>query len=242
MLRGLDVSVYQGTIQWELLPPEIVFVIGRASIGTAGLDAKYHANMAGAIASERYWGAYHFLLTNYPIAPQIELFWRAIGDTMPTLPLVIDAEQIGPDETPLSQVDALERAVDETERKAGRPPCVYSYSAWFRRLGAVLAARTSLKRCPLFLADYSHGATPPEGTVFASVPLWDRPTLVQTIGDKSPRVPGIAGPVDHDVYLGDLRSFREDFCGLPPPAETERAPIVHPPLDFPPRDPPDELG
>lgn len=240
MIRGLDVSVYQGTIDWHALPPEFAFVIGRASLGTAGLDTLYEKNRRGAHETGRVWGAYHFLLTDYPIDVQIELFWRAIGDTMPALPLVIDAEQIGKGETLESQVDALERAADATEAKAGKPPLIYSYPNWFRRLGAVLAARTSLKRCPLFLADYDHGANPPDGTVFARVPLWDAPTIVQTIGDKSPRVPGIVGAVDHDVFLGTMQELREGLCGLPAPKPDTMPEIVHAYPDLIPPDPPEE--
>ena len=69
-----------------------------------------------------------------------------------------------------------------------------------------------IARCPLWMADYSHGEAPAEGShPFTPLP-WSTWAMWQTSGDKSSRVPGIVGAVDHDVFNGgeaELREMRE---------------------------------
>lgn len=72
MLRGIDVSVWQGNINWALLAPHIGFVLIRSSHGDTGgkpaVDKQYAANIAGARACNIPRGTYYYPGTGDPVA------------------------------------------------------------------------------------------------------------------------------------------------------------------------------
>lgn len=97
-LEGLDVSVYQGTIDWaKVKAASKRFAIIRASAGTLTDDTQYEANRAGARANGIPFSAYHF--ANPDVTPDktvaqdatLEANWflqnatPASGDMIPAL-------------------------------------------------------------------------------------------------------------------------------------------------------------
>ncbi len=219
MIRGLDVSVAQGTIDFTKVPKDFRFIIVKVSEGTSYQDPARVQNIHNAHAAGLAVGVYHFLRPSQDALVQVANLWRAIGDTMPDIRPALDLEN-APDS--MSANDLAEwflRAADETERYFGVPPLIYTYP-WFYRsrmasaVGASMSIAERLARCPLWMADYSHGETPVDGqTPFVPKP-WTAWTMWQTSGDKSSRVPGIVDAVDHDVFNGDDAAFAT-FRGLP---------------------------
>lgn len=65
-LKGIDVSKWQGFINWPLVKTAGVEVaIIRAGYGTSGLDSKFKSNIEGAAASGiKYIGVYWFIYAN----------------------------------------------------------------------------------------------------------------------------------------------------------------------------------
>ena len=60
-VRGIDVSKYQGRIDWPAVASSpIRFVIMRATLGNAYRDERYVRNLAGATENGLVVGAYHF--------------------------------------------------------------------------------------------------------------------------------------------------------------------------------------
>jgi lysozyme len=220
VIRGLDVSSCQGAIDWLKVPAEFKFVIIKVSEGVTGQDPTRVRNIHDAHATGRAVGVYHFLRPSQDALAQVTNLWQAIGDTMPDIRPALDLEN-APDN--MSANDLAEwflRAADETERYFGVPPLVYTYP-WFYRgrvasaAGASASIAERLARCPLWMADYSHGEAPAEGlSPFVPMP-WANWAMWQTSGDHSSHVPGIVGAVDHDVFNGDEAAFRA-FRGLPP--------------------------
>lgn len=70
MLQGLDVSQYQGRIDWSEVPPQYEFVIVKMTGGDNGLyiDPQGKANYNGAKSTGRLVGGYHVAGGGDPIA------------------------------------------------------------------------------------------------------------------------------------------------------------------------------
>ncbi len=95
-VRGVDVSSYQGAIDWEALGRQgIAFAFIKATEGTTLTDRCYQANAAGARAAGMPFGAYHFFTTTSPGRTQAENFIATIGADPGELPPVIDLEVQG---------------------------------------------------------------------------------------------------------------------------------------------------
>lgn len=232
ILRGLDVSSCQGVIDWEKVPAEFRFIVEKVSEGEMGLDPTRQRNLEGAHASGRLVAPYHYLRPSQNELKQIDNLWKAIGDTMPDFRVALDLESAPDAMTPIELAEWFLRAADAAESYFGVPPIVYTYPWFFSsRVGAAVGVSSTLgkrvARCPLWMADYSKGETPPEGSRPVVPPCWPDWTLWQTIGDRSSRVPGIAGAVDHDIFNGDEAALRV-FRGLPTADQLEpESPILH---------------
>lgn len=233
MIRFLDVSSCQGAIDWSRVPDEYRGVIVKASEGVTGMDPTRIRNAEAAHAAGRVVSFYHFLRPSMDAVGQIANLWKAIGDTMPDFRPALDLESAPDVMTPEDLAAWFLRAADEAESYFGVPPLVYTYP-WFynsrisRARGITGALGERLARCPLWMADYAHGELPAEDAhPFTPLP-WSTWAMWQTSGDRSSRVPGIVGAVDHDVFNGgeaELAAFR----GLPDASQLEKDPAtVHP--------------
>lgn len=234
-LRGLDISWCQGVIDWAKVSKDFRFIVIKATEGVDGADPNRMKNLLGAHASGRAVSWYHFLRPSQDADAQIMNLWNSTGDQMPDFRPALDLESAPDAMTPDELVAWFLRAADETERHFGVPPLVYTYP-WFYRSRIAKARGVTdelgrrLARCPLWMADYSKGEVPPEGAHPFVPDPWSTWTMWQTIGDKSSRVPGIAGAVDHDLFNGDEEAFRR-FRGLPNAGQLEPdPPIIHPPV------------
>ena len=233
MIRFLDVSSCQGAIDWAKVPADFRGVIVKASEGLTGQDPTRIRNAEAAHAAGRIVSFYHFLRPSMDAVSQIHNLWKAIGDTMPDFRPALDLESAPDSMTPEDLAAWFLRAADEAESYFGVPPLVYTYP-WFynsrvskaRGMTGELGARFA--RCPLWMADYSKGETPAEDAhPFTPLP-WSTWAMWQTSGDKSSRVPGIIGAVDHDVFNGDDAALAT-FRGLPDASQFEKDPaVIHP--------------
>lgn len=232
-LKGLDVSKYQGEIDWARVPDDVRFVVIKAAEGTAYRDSQCARNLREARLHGRFVGVYTFcLLAQDPVA-HARWLWDAIGDTLPDLPPVLDVESAPDEMSPTAIVEWVLAAADEMERYFGKPPLVYTYPDFAKRRiapGATGELGARLARTGLWIADYSKGVAPAESaTPFLPKP-WSDWVIWQTVGDKSPAVPGVASAhVDHNVFNGDEAEMRA-LCGLPDPVATKPYPTIHPPV------------
>ena len=95
-VRGVDVSHYQGQIDWPVLASQgLQFVFIKATEGSASLDERFADNWAGAQAAGLRVGAYHFFSYDTPGASQAENFIAAVPPVGGMLPPVIDVEFYG---------------------------------------------------------------------------------------------------------------------------------------------------
>ena len=134
---GVDVSEYQGRVDWQALQGQGVrFAFIRATEGSGWQDEQFAANWQGARQAGIPAGAYHFFSFDSPADTQADNFLAALDGQPGQLPPVVDIELYGdykqspPDaERVLPQ---LEELLDRLEQADGRKPILYTTRAAYR--------------------------------------------------------------------------------------------------------------
>lgn len=130
-VRGVDVSHYQGEIDWEILSSQNVdFAFIKATEGSTFTDGCFPYNFSRARACDIAVGAYHFFSFDSPGESQADHFIRTVIPFAGMLPPVIDLEFYGahagnpPDSTAVrAELDAMLSAL---EAHYGLKPILYA--------------------------------------------------------------------------------------------------------------------
>lgn len=190
-LPGIDVSYYQETIDWpRVRRAGIRFAFIRLSDGATLRDAMFATNWAEAKRAGVVRGAYQFFRPDQSVAAQADLMIAAMrGRDRDDLPPVIDLEVDGGLAAPVVAARA-QAWIDRVRDKLGVEPIVYTGNdLWRNGGGEPLGAQ------PLWLAHYTQGCP--------TLPApWARWTFWQHTDRGA--VPGIDGPVDLDLFAGEL--------------------------------------
>ncbi|MED3564153.1 GH25 family lysozyme [Bacillus xiapuensis] len=197
-LKGIDVSHWQGTIDWNQVKNSgIAFVYAKASEGAAYTDPMFSTNVKGARAAGLPIGAYHYARPSAPYNPddakaEAQFFVNVMtnggmgdfGDIMP----VLDIEQPAATGTLTSdEITSWARVFTDTVKSlTNRQVMVYT-GVWFVQQYNDFGGK--LSDLPVWIARYS--TTPP-----LAVGGWTQWTAWQ-YSDKG-TIPGILGNVDLD--------------------------------------------
>lgn len=130
-LRGVDVSHYQGEIDWQQIREQgIDFAFIKATEGSSYVDERYEENRKNAREAGLYIGAYHFFSFDSPAASQAEHFIATAGEMSGALPPVVDIEYYGDKrENPPEKaqvVSGLQELLDALETEYGVKPVIYT--------------------------------------------------------------------------------------------------------------------
>ena len=129
-VRGVDVSYYQGTIDWQVLAQQGVdFAFIKATEGSDHNDTQFVQNWEDAKAVQIYVGAYHFFSFESSGAEQAANFIAAVPKTENTLPPVVDFELYGDGQTLPSTTETraiLTELLDQLEAYYGVKPIIYT--------------------------------------------------------------------------------------------------------------------
>ncbi len=189
--RGIDVSYYQGTIDWPKVKASgVEFAFVRVSDGLANVDSKFAQNWSGTRAAGVIRGAYQFFRPNLDAAAQANLFLEKVGTlAADDLPPVIDVEATGSQSA--ATIAAKVRIwIDIVEAATGKKPIIYTgYYFWRDSVGDA-----KFPGYPLWIAAYvNHCPDLPSG--------WDTWSFWQT--SSTGQVAGIGGAVDLNSFNGD---------------------------------------
>ncbi len=151
-LFGIDVSHYQGKINWSSLKSHhesIHYVMIRATMGFNGIDAEYRKNYKEAKEHGFMVGVYHYYRPNENSARQFQHFSSKVkleqGDFVP----ILDVERIGK-----YGVKNLRQGIINwlrlAEKQYGKKPIIYTGRNFYNE---VLKGQVS--GYPLWIADYT---------------------------------------------------------------------------------------
>lgn len=129
--RGVDVSVYQGAIDWTVLSSEdIDFAIIKATEGSGAQDSRFARNWSGALETDLLVGAYHFMSFESEGATQAQNVIDTVPDDAGSLPVTVDLEFYGDffDNPPsVAHVRSiLDPLLDTLENHYGEAPIIYA--------------------------------------------------------------------------------------------------------------------
>lgn len=188
-VHGIDVSAYQGRIDWpRVAEHQVRFAFIKASEGVTLRDPRFRRNWEQARAAGVYRGAYHYFQPNYDGARQANLFTRTVPLQAGDLPPVLDVEH-----PQFHDVLQMRRGIATwlrlVERHYGVRPILYSNYSFYRRY---LAGH--FDEYPLWLAHYEvdQPKLAPEKWI-----IWQH-------SDEA-YIPGIKGTVDFNVFQGNFQ-------------------------------------
>ncbi|MBQ7509745.1 MAG: glycoside hydrolase family 25 protein [Prevotella sp.] len=203
-IHGIDVSHYQGDINWDLLRNQgtiddcpIRFVMIKATEGATKVDEKFEDNFFQAREYGFTRGAYHFYSLHSPAADQARFFIKNVKLEKGDLPPVLDVEHKPKNQTREEFKQSVQEWLNIVERHYGVKPILYTYYKF----------KTE------YLAD----------SVFNQYPYWIAHYYVDSVEYQGPwkfwqhtdagSLPGIKGPVDFDIYNGSFYDLRRLTIG-----------------------------
>ena len=211
-IHGIDVSKYQGTIDWNAVANSgVKFAWIKATEGGDHVDERFQANWQGAKLAGVPHGAYHFMYWCRKPIEEATWFEENVPVEADALPPVLDVEPTPDSRTCRRRLEHdqtiadMKVVLDEMERHFGKRPIIYTNIEFYN---AILA-----------------------GGAFADYPIWVRSTKHNPAMRYSDRdwqfwqyqadgiVPGIDGEVDRNVFDGDQKQWRAFLDGANPAAQ-----------------------
>ena len=201
-VSGLDVSHYQGVIEWpEVAAAQPAFIFIKATEGRSLRDHAFLHNWTKAGEAGIRRGAYHFFRPEVDPAEQASLFFGTVLLQPGDFPPVLDVEDAG-NLPPTLLVSAVREWLDLAELRYGVKPILYTGQNFYNRY---LAGK--FNDYPLWLARYDRQQP---------VTICGRDYQFWQYSDRG-RVRGIKGKVDRNVFTG---SYAELQALLIPGADT----------------------
>ena len=184
VVHGIDVSRYQGRINWAEVPA-FQFVYIKATEGTTYQDPYYKRNVEGAKKAGIPVGSYHFFRTTSPAHDQFANFKNHVEKDKQDLIPMVDIEECR-NWTKEQFQDSLRVFLDLLEQYYGKKPLIYSVQNFYRGYGA-----PKFNRYPLLLGRYK-SQSPPSFQGRGHYTIWQF--------DEHGKVPGIPYDVDLDRF------------------------------------------
>lgn len=131
-VRGIDISHYQGDIDWDRLHDALIdgnpirFIIIKGTEGNSMLDENFNDNFYNAREYGFIRGAYHYFVPGVDAKSQADYFLKQVHLEEGDLPPVLDFEQTGSQPPEKVRKDAL-TWLRRVERKYGVRPILYTY-------------------------------------------------------------------------------------------------------------------
>jgi lysozyme len=132
-VHGIDVSKYQGDIDWQAVADSgVSFAYIKATEGGDRADPKFRQNWEGARAAGIPRGAYHFVYWCRPWQEEMSWFERNAPAEANSLPPVLDVEATPESATckktlyPEETIANMRAMLGEMERHYGKRPIIYT--------------------------------------------------------------------------------------------------------------------
>jgi len=200
MLNGIDVSQWQGVMDWNKAKAAgVQFAFIRCTFGFS-VDNQFKANWAGAKAAGIPRGAYGWCLDGYNQVSLATHFWNQIKDDPGELPPIVDFEKYGSTWVGFS---ALQQNIETVESLSKKVPMIYSSYGYWSSLKNYSTQYWATKY-PYWHAQYTSAATPKIPAPFDKWTFWqwsaDGNGKGATYGAKS-------SAIDLNRFNGDAIDF-----------------------------------
>jgi len=198
-IQGIDISHYQGTIDWEELREAKIndcplrFILIKATEGSDQVDERFADNFKNARDYDFIRGAYHFWSNRSDAQSQAEWFLSKVELQDGDLPPVLDVEK-KPKDLPLETFQQnILRWLHIVEDKYHVKPIIYTY----RKFKEMYLNEEVFDQYPYWIAHYYVEKLEYHG----EWKFWQ----YTDVG----KLPGIEGNVDLDVYNGSFYDLRK---------------------------------
>jgi lysozyme len=198
-LPGLDVSHYDGTINWVTVKGSgILWAYAKATEGLGYVDPTFPTHWAGMKAAGVVRGAYHFFHPDVNGKQQADFFLGTVGPIGATdLPPMLDWETTTA--TGSTAANNAQQFIDEIKAKTGRKTVVYTSPGLWSSFNI---GGTAFGVDPLFVAHY-RGCTPSASCCPTMPSTWVNWVMWQF--SATGRATGVSATmVDLDVFNGNL--------------------------------------
>lgn len=132
---GIDVSRWQGVMNWDVAKPKIQFAFIKASQGQTGRDAQFERNWLGTKERGIPRGAYHYFSPRRsPVSDpklQAQNFAAALGEDTGDLPPMLDCESDNDDLNLQEMQDRIYKFLKEFTSLTGRECGIYTRKYWW---------------------------------------------------------------------------------------------------------------
>jgi len=196
-VKGIDVSYYQGTIDWTAVKGAgVEYAFIRVSDGATFPDPKFATYWSGSRAVGIKHGAYQFFRPGQDPIEQADLLLSKIGGKLAAddLPPVVDVEASDGQSPAIIQA-RLTKWIDHVKAAIGRDPIIYTgYYFWRDSVGG-----PDFTSSPLWHAQYTTASCP---NIADPWPTWHFWQFTSTGS-----VAGISGNVDTNRWNGDKASL-----------------------------------
>lgn len=190
---GIDVSHYQGTVNWtQVKAAGVAFAFAKATEGAQNSDAMFSTNWTAIKNAGLLRGAYHFFHPSQDPAAQAQHFLQAVSLSPGDLPPVLDVE---------------------ASDGANNDVITAGVKTWLDTVASATGVTPMVYASPAFWNDHLTGD-------FSSYPLWvaqygvSAPKLPRGWTDwnfwqysQSGKVDGVSGNVDLDYFQGSLQDL-----------------------------------
>ncbi len=193
-LAGIDVSHFNGEVDWTAASNSITFAFAKATQGVGFVDPRFAQNWLGMRDAGVQRGAYHFFDPSENAAAQADLFLNTVRLDAGDLPPVLDIEMLKRSAL-TSTLDGIAVWLAAVQSGTGTTPIIYTSPGFWAQLGNP----PNPGNHPLWVAHY--------GVAKPSVPpIWNSWTFWQF--SQLGRCAGIKGYVDLNRFSGSLDDLK----------------------------------
>ncbi len=192
MKNGIDVSSYQGNVDWKKVKESgVEFSIIRSSFGEDRIDKCFEANLKGCTENGVPYGFYHYsyALNVKDAEKEAEFFLETVSGSDPGLPLFLDFEESSQRALPLGKQAEIIEAFCGKVAQAGFKAGLYANKSYLETLKN--AYPEVLEKYFIWVAQWNS-----VNTYSGHYDIWQN--------SSTGRVPGISGNVDTDICYTDF--------------------------------------
>lgn len=203
-IKGVDVSVYQGNIDWKTLAKQdIYFAYIKASEGTDFTDPNFETNWSAIDNTDLKKGAYHFVTFDESGKKQAEHFISLVSAEDNDLPPAIDLELYGkylenpPDAKTIYKI--VEEMMPILEEHFGMKPVIYTNYLTYNEY-----LTSSYLETPIWICDISDTEPDMKGEHQWKFWQYDQRHILQGYDGKEKFI-------DINLYNGNYNDFVNEF-------------------------------